>query len=111
NLQLWDLGSGRCTLTLRSRSDRDARGQFTCLALGVDGRTALSGRSDGSLRLWQLPGEETRVNSFQPSRPWSHSGLSDLATRVQQLRRGARAALASGRFSDAHRQLAEARAL
>ena len=110
-LRIWDVESGRCRATFRLPAGADTWVELVSIAVGPDGRTALAGGPDGGARLWPLPREDARMDSFQPSTPWSHAGLSDVTGRARRLRQGARSALGEGRIADAHRHLVEARSL
>jgi WD40 repeat protein/tRNA A-37 threonylcarbamoyl transferase component Bud32 len=52
-LRYWELGSGKCLLTLRSGRNP---AELDCVAFAADGRTAVTGGHDAIVRVWDLAG-------------------------------------------------------
>ena len=48
-MRVWDLSTGRCTAVLKGHTK-----QVISVALSGDGRTALSGSCDKTVRVWDL---------------------------------------------------------
>jgi WD40 repeat protein len=62
-MRLWDLSSGQCLHTLTGHTN-----WVNSVALSVDGRLALSGAEDNTVRVWDLAAGRT-VAVFHHSRP------------------------------------------
>jgi hypothetical protein len=70
-LRLWEVASGKCLRTFGGHTD-----EVTSVSWGPDGRFALSGSKDTTLRLWELDWE------FEPNQwaDWDERARSHLVT-------------------------------
>ncbi len=60
---MWDLESGKETLSLRGHTDR-----VSSLALSVDGKRLFSGSGDGTIKVWDVEAELAHAAKQQPKK-------------------------------------------
>ena len=101
--RLWDLTSGRCLRTFEEQTH-----SVDSVFLSADGRYALSGCQDNTLKLWEIGLFRYRAK-LQLSQAVRSAEAVSLATRYEGALADARTAIASGEFRGAKRFLQSAR--